>query len=60
MSDSVTEKIQQQFESGPRDLVGLPLWVVRIASAVILVLAVNQAFNFGFFLGYTLIDLRFY
>ena len=49
-----------QFEAGPRDVVGLPRWIVRIVAALILVLAVNQTFNLGFLVGYTLIDLRYF
>ncbi|MEX0408495.1 TRAP transporter permease [Aquibium sp. LZ166] len=49
-----------KFEAGPRKLAGLARWAVRVAAFVILVLAVNQVFNFGFFVGYTLIDLRYY
>ena len=49
-----------QFESGPRDVAGLPLWTVRVVAALILLLSVNQTFNLGFFVGYTLIDLRFF
>lgn len=49
-----------QFESGPRHLSGAPRWIVRLAAAAILILAVNQTFNLGFLIGWTLIDLRFY
>ena len=54
------EREAAQFESGPRNLSGLPRLIVRIAAAVILILAVNQTFNLGFLLGWTLIDLRYY
>jgi TRAP transporter 4TM/12TM fusion protein len=49
-----------KFESGPRDLSGVPRWAVRIAAVLILALAVNQTFNLRFFVGYTMVDLRFY
>ncbi len=48
------------FEAGPRELAGVPRWLVRGSAALILVLAVNQVFNLGFLVGYTLVDLRFY
>lgn len=49
-----------QFETGPRHLSGLPRWFVRGCAVAILLLSINQAFNLGFLVGYTLIDLRFY
>ena len=54
------EQEAAQFESGPRNLSGLPRLIVRIIAAIILILAVNQTFNLGFLVGWTLIDLRYY
>lgn len=55
-----TDTGEQVFEPGSRVLNGNAKWVVRVSAVLILVLAINQTFNFGFFIGYTLIDLRFY
>lgn len=49
-----------QFEAGPRALVGIPRTVVRVLAAAITLLAVNQTFNLGFFINYTVVDLRYY
>lgn len=49
-----------KFEAGPREITGLARWVVRLVAALILIMAVNQTFNLGFLVGYTLIDLRFF
>ena len=48
------------LEAGARTLSGVAKWTVRVCAVVILALAVNQTFNFGFFVGHTLVDLRFY
>jgi len=58
MSDVDTDIAQ--FESGPRILTGLAQTLVRVIAAVIVMLAINQTFNLRFFVGYTLVDLRFY
>lgn len=47
-------------EPGPRALFGAAKWFVRLAAVLMLVLAVNQTFNLGFLVGYTLVDMRFY
>lgn len=39
---------------------GAGKWLVRIATVIILALAVNQTFNLQLLVGYTLVDLRFY
>ena len=57
---AISETTEQTFEPGSRLLRGSAKWVVRVASILILALAINQTFNFGFFVGYTLVDLRFY
>ncbi len=49
-----------QFEAGPRRLDGLPRLIVRLLAALITLLAVNQTFNLGFFVNYTVVDLRYY
>lgn len=53
------EEVDVGTEVGARALKGPAQWVVRVAAAVILALAVNQTFNLHFFIGYTLIDLRY-
>ncbi|WPZ13541.1 TRAP transporter fused permease subunit [Nitratireductor rhodophyticola] len=55
-----SETTEQVFEPECRLLMGGAKWVVRVASVLILVLAINQTFNLGFLVGYTLVDLRFY
>ncbi|MGX1308190.1 TRAP transporter 4TM/12TM fusion protein [Amorphus suaedae] len=54
------QEIEAAPEIGARTPTGLSRWLVRIAAGLILVLAINQSFNLGFFVGVTLIDLRFY
>ena len=54
------EEQAAQFEAGPRNLDGIPRLVVRVIAAVITALAVNQTFNLGFFVNYTVVDLRYY
>lgn len=49
-----------RFEAGPRNLDGIPRTVVRVLAAAITLLAVNQTFNLGFFINYTVVDLRYY
>lgn len=51
---------EEVVEVGTRSLGGVAQWIVRLAAALILALAVNQAFNFGFFVDVTIMDLRFY
>lgn len=47
-------------DTATRALRGAAKWIVRACAVLMLGLAVNQTFNFGFFVNYTLIDLRFY
>lgn len=49
-----------KFEAGPRKLEGIPRNLVRLLAAAITLLAVNQTFNLGFFVNYTIVDLRYY
>jgi len=57
---SSTSEDIARIEAGPRGLNGPAQWVTRVFAGVILVMAINQTFGLGFFVGYTLIDLRFY
>lgn len=58
MSDLGQDAVK--FEAGPRELTGAALQLTRAATLIILLLAINQTFNLGFLIGYTLIDLRFF
>ncbi|GGF75550.1 TRAP transporter permease [Mameliella alba] len=58
MSD--IEEQAARFEAGPRKLDAIPRLVVRVLAATLTLLAVNQTFNLGFFIDYTIVDLRFY
>ncbi|MGS4919312.1 MULTISPECIES: TRAP transporter permease [Mameliella] len=58
MSD--IEEQAARFEAGPRKLDAIPRLVVRVLATTLTLLAVNQTFNLGFFIDYTIVDLRFY
>lgn len=58
MNDHAQE--EAQFEAGPRSLASMARFLVRAATVLIIVLAVNQTFNLGFLVGVTLMDMRFY
>ncbi|WP_316860576.1 TRAP transporter permease [uncultured Cohaesibacter sp.] len=45
---------------GARKLEGVARSIMRICTILMLLLAVNQTFNLGFLVGFTLVDLRFY
>jgi TRAP transporter 4TM/12TM fusion protein len=47
-------------DASTRVLRGAAKWIVRLCAILMLVLAVNQTFNLGFLVGYTLVDMRFY
>lgn len=57
---TANDREQAQIEAGPRGLTGPARWITRAFAAVILIMAINQTFALGYFVGYTLIDLRFY
>lgn len=56
----VPDEMLEIGESSLRSLSGAGKWLVRIATVIILALAVNQTFNLQLLVGYTLVDLRFY
>ena len=60
MSIAAETAHENVVEVGTRSLGGVGQWVVRLCAVAILVLAINQAFNLGFFVGFTLINLKFY
>ena len=50
---------QQTTSSRFRSLPVFYLWPLRVATLVLILLAVNQAFNFNFFIGYTLLSNKY-
>ena len=50
---------QKTTSSRFRSLTEFYLWPLRVATLVLVLLAVNQAFNFHFFIGYTLLSNKY-
>ncbi len=52
--------LDQEVATGRfRSLTGFYMWPLRVATTILVFLAVNQAFNFHFFLGYTLLSNKY-